>query len=91
MSVIDAELAALAAKWHARARTYRCEADESGNVRDICRLAGMASSWKFAAHELCDTAVVHLDDGPPVANSEAYGARLEMGIQLAHNANGPQP
>jgi len=46
---------ALVAKWRLRARTYMQEAHESGNVRDIHRFAGMASSLEFAVRDLCWT------------------------------------
>ena len=37
MKASPSELLALAAKWRARARTFRREAAESGNIRDIHR------------------------------------------------------
>jgi hypothetical protein len=71
MSASDMELLALAGSWRARARSYMREAQESGNVRDIYCLAGMASSLDFAARELCRTVDIDPNDGPPVSNVEA--------------------
>jgi hypothetical protein len=61
------------------------EAQESGNVRDIYRLAGMASSLDFAARELCRTVDIDPNDGPPVSNVEADRARLETDTQLVRD------
>jgi hypothetical protein len=91
MSRTDAKLMALATSWRAQARTLMQEAQESGNVRDIYWLAGMASSLNSAARELCRTADVDPNDGAAVANPEADRARLDADIQLAHDAKGPQP
>jgi hypothetical protein len=91
MSASDTELLALAASWRARARTYMREACSSGNVRDIYRLVGMASSLDFAARELCRTADVDPNDGPPAANVEADRARLETDTQLVWNHEESQP
>jgi hypothetical protein len=88
VSITDAQLLALAAKWRSRARTYMHEAHESRNVRDIHRLAGMASSLEFAARDLCWTADVNLSAGPSVANAEATRARVETESQLAEDAKG---
>jgi hypothetical protein len=91
MSVSDTELLALAASWRGRARTYMREARESGNVRDIYRLAGMASSLDFAARELCRTADIDPNDGPPAANVEADRARLETDTQLVRDDEESRP
>jgi hypothetical protein len=53
MSLTNVELVELAEKWRTRARTYRSEAKAFTNAHDIHRLAGMASSWEFAALDLC--------------------------------------
>jgi hypothetical protein len=78
---------AITASWRARAGTLMHEAQESGNVRDIYRLAGMASSLNFAARELCWNADIDQDpnDGAAVANPEADRARLDADIRLAHD------
>jgi hypothetical protein len=70
LKVIGA-IAVLAANWRARAITFMHEVQESGNVRDIYRLAGMPSLLNFAALELCWTADVGPSVGPSVANPEA--------------------
>jgi hypothetical protein len=64
------------------------EAHESGNVRDIHRLAGMASSLEYAARDLCWTADVDPSAGLPVANPDANRAHLEAESQLAEDAKG---
>jgi hypothetical protein len=48
--------------------TFMRESQESGNVRDIYRLAGVAASLNSAARELCRTADVDPNDGAAVAN-----------------------
>ena len=77
MSLTDAKLLARTARWRARARTFMHEAQESADVCDIYRLAGMASSLNFAARDLCWTADVDPNVGPSVANPEANRARME--------------
>jgi hypothetical protein len=89
VSITDSQLLALAAKWRSRARTFMHEAEESGNVRDIYRLAGMASSLDFAARELCWTADVDPNVSPPVANPEANRARMETEHQLGEEPKTP--
>jgi hypothetical protein len=89
VSLTDAKLLALAASWRARAKTFMHEGEESGDVRDIYRLAGMASSLNFAARELCRTAGVDPSDGPSVANPEADRARLDGDMQLDRGTGGP--
>jgi hypothetical protein len=91
VSLPDVKALALAASWRARARIFMQEAQESGDVRDIYRLAGMASSLNSAARELCRTANVDPNDGAAVVNAEADRARLEADIQLADDAKGPRP
>jgi len=91
VSLTDAQLLALAARWRARARTYMHEAQESGNVRDIYRLAGMASSLNFAARELCWTANADPSAGRCVGNPEADRACLDADIELVHDAKGSRP
>jgi hypothetical protein len=89
VSITDAQFLALAAKWRARARTYMHEAQECSNVRDVYRLAGMASSLNFAARDLCWTADVDPSAGPSVANPEANRARMEIECRLAEDAEAP--
>jgi len=64
------------------------EAQESTNIRDIYRLAGMASSLDFAARDLCWTADVNPSTEPSVANPEAKRAHTETEFQLAEDAKG---
>ncbi len=90
MKASPSELLALAAKWRARARTFRREAAESGNIRDIHRLAGMASSLDFAARDLCDVAGIDPTDGPLAANAEANRAQAETDIRLARDNEDPK-
>jgi hypothetical protein len=90
LSASKSDLLALAAKWRARARTFRREAAESGNIRDIHRLAGMASSLDFAARDLCDVAGIDPADGPPAANAEANRAQAETDIRLARDNEDPK-
>jgi hypothetical protein len=86
VSINDAQLRTLAAKWRARARTYRHEAQESNDVRDIYRLAGMASTLDFAARELCWTTDADLNAVPGVVNPEANRACTETESQLTQDA-----
>ncbi len=90
MNASQSELLALIAKWRARARTFRREAAESGNIRDIRRLAGMASSLDFAARDLCDVAGIDPADGPPVVSAEANRAQAETDIRLARDNEDPK-
>jgi hypothetical protein len=69
MSVTDKELLALAAKWRERARTFTREAHESTSAVETHRLAGMASSLRFASDELCVTAGLNPNDEPVIANA----------------------
>jgi hypothetical protein len=89
VSLTDAKLLALAASWRARAKTFMHEGEESGDVRDVYRLAGMASSLNFAARELCRTADVDPSDGPSVANPEADRACLDGDMQLDRGTKVP--
>jgi hypothetical protein len=91
MSLIDVELVALVTKWRAKARTYRVEARRSESVRDIHRLAAMASSWEFAARDLCEVGGVNPTDGSQVANAEADRAALETFVQLTRDVGKSQP
>jgi hypothetical protein len=91
MSVPDSELLALAARWHKRAQTFRHEAKESSSLRDIYRLAGMASSLDYAARELSRTAGLDPRDGPMADNAEADRALLETDIRLARDAEESEP
>jgi hypothetical protein len=79
------------ANWRRRARAFKREAKESGSVRDIYRLAGMASSLDFAARELCHVPGIDPSDGLAVANTEADQARLESESQLARDAEKSEP
>jgi hypothetical protein len=80
---------ALAASWRARAITFMQEAQESGDVSDIYRLAGMASSLNFAARDLCWTADVDPNVGPSVANPKANRARMKTEAQLGKESKRP--
>jgi hypothetical protein len=91
MSASDSELLALAARWRKRAQTFRHEAKESDSVRDIYRLAGMASSLDCAARELCHTAGLDPSDGPVADNVEADRAILETNIRLARDGEESEP
>jgi hypothetical protein len=86
MSFSDAEVTALTSAW--LARTYRQEAQKSRSVRDIYRLCGMASSWKFAVRELCDSAGIRPNDEQHVVNAEADRAESQTDIQLARDSKG---
>jgi hypothetical protein len=88
VSITDAQLLALAARWRSRARTFMHEAQESGNVRDIYRLAGMASSLDRRARSSW-TADVDPNVRPPVANPEANHARMETEHQLGEEPKSP--
>jgi hypothetical protein len=90
VSLTNAKFLALATSWRTRSRTLMHEAQESSNVRDIYRLAGMASSLNFAARDLCWTADIDPNDEPSVANPEASRARLDADMQLAHDTGGPE-
>jgi hypothetical protein len=91
MSAPDAELLALVASWRRRARTFRRQAEESSSVRDIYRLAGMASSLDFAARELCHIARLDPNDGLVVPNAEADRALRETDVRLARDAEESEP
>jgi hypothetical protein len=79
MSLNDAGLA----KQRARTRTYQGEAGKSGSVCEIYSLAETASTWNSAAHELCHSSGINLNDGPRVAIRET-------GVRLARDAENSQ-
>ena len=60
-------------------------------MRDIYRLAGMASSLDYAARELSHTAGLDPRDGPMVDNVEADRALLEKDIRLARDTEESEP
>jgi hypothetical protein len=90
VSLTDAALVALAEKWCARARTYRSEARASVNARDVHRLAGMTSSWEFAARELFAAAGIEPTDESRIVNMEADRAQREAVEQLTRDSRESQ-
>jgi len=67
------------------------EAEASGNVREIYRLVGMASSLDLAARELCAVAGLELNEGSPVTKAEVDRVREESEIHLARGAEKSRP